>query len=102
MGLLLEVVVILALLFLWVLAWRHQTKLALGITFGMMLVWLLAATLGPLTMEKIPLWLPPLPFAIVAITLLCFGIWAWFRGDAHQDSGQGSQNPRAQDPHSKH
>lgn len=102
MGLILEVTVILALLFLWVLAWRHQTKLALGITLGMMLVWLLAATLGPLNMDKIPLWLPPLPFAIVAITLLCFGIWAWFRGDAHQDSGQAPEDHGHRDSHGKH
>ena len=102
MSLIIEVTIILALLFLWVLAWRHQTKLALGITLGMMIVWLLAATLGPLTMEKIPIWLPPLPFAVVAITLLCFGIWAWFRGDAHQDSGQASGSPSPRDSHSGH
>ena len=47
MGLFLDSVVILALLLLWVLAWRYQTKLAFGITIGMMLDWLLAGIETP-------------------------------------------------------
>jgi hypothetical protein len=30
-------------------------------------------------MNHVPLWLPPLPFAVIALTLLGFGIWAWFQ-----------------------
>jgi hypothetical protein len=29
-------------------------------------------------MEEVPLWLPPLPFALVAVTLFVFGLLAWF------------------------
>jgi hypothetical protein len=39
-----------------------------------------AAVVWPFDMRDVPLWLPPLPFAVVAISLLCFGIWAWFLG----------------------
>jgi hypothetical protein len=31
-------------------------------------------------MHSIPIWLPPLPFALVALTLLCLGIYAWRAG----------------------
>ena len=30
--------------------------------------------------HNMPIWLPPLPFAVIAITLLCIGIWAWAQG----------------------
>jgi hypothetical protein len=29
-------------------------------------------------MHDVPLWLPPLPFAVIALTLLSLGVWAWF------------------------
>jgi hypothetical protein len=32
-------------------------------------------------MEDIPLWLPPLPLAIIAVTLFVFGAIVWFRAD---------------------
>jgi hypothetical protein len=32
-------------------------------------------------MHSIPLWLPPLPFAVIALALLSLGIWAWFSGE---------------------
>jgi hypothetical protein len=31
-------------------------------------------------MHDVPVWLPPLPFAVVALTLFGFGIRAWFSG----------------------
>jgi hypothetical protein len=31
-------------------------------------------------MHNVPLWLPPLPFAVVAISLFCLGIWTWLVG----------------------
>jgi hypothetical protein len=31
-------------------------------------------------MHDIPIWLPPLPFAVVAVSLFCLGILAWFLG----------------------
>jgi hypothetical protein len=32
-------------------------------------------------MTPIPLWLPPLPIAIIATTLFVFGTITWFRAD---------------------
>ena len=31
-------------------------------------------------MHDMPVWLPALPFAMVALTLFCLGIWTWFSG----------------------
>lgn len=72
---------IVAFLFLWVLAWRTQVNLAFGIALGIMIDWIVAAVVGPIRLEQIPVWLPPLPFAIIAVTLLCFGILAWVWDD---------------------
>jgi hypothetical protein len=27
-----------------------------------------------------PVWLPPLPLAVIALTLFCCGIWTWHLG----------------------
>jgi len=35
----------------------------------------------PFELEHIPIWLPPLPFALVAVTLFVFGVLAWFWGE---------------------
>jgi hypothetical protein len=29
-------------------------------------------------MHHVPVWLPALPFAAVALTLFSLGVWAWF------------------------
>ena len=31
-------------------------------------------------MYNIPIWLPPLPFVVVAVSLFCLGISAWLSG----------------------
>jgi len=31
-------------------------------------------------MQDMPIWLPALPFAAVALTLFSLGVWAWFSG----------------------
>jgi hypothetical protein len=31
-------------------------------------------------MHDIPVWLPALPFAVIALILFSSGIWAWFSG----------------------
>jgi hypothetical protein len=31
-------------------------------------------------MHDIPVWLPALPFSVIALTLFTCGIWAWFSG----------------------
>jgi hypothetical protein len=65
---------------LWGAAWRRQPDLALGIFFGVASAAVVAALVRPSDLHKVPLWLPPLPFAVVAISLLGFGIWAWVLG----------------------
>jgi len=78
---LLWIVVILALLLLWRLAWRNQPMLAGGIGIGVLLGWIVGISFDAPSLDSIPLWLPPLPFAIVAGVLFFFGILAWFWGD---------------------
>jgi hypothetical protein len=66
----------------WGLLWTRNLVLSFGILVGLLLAWLVSKPITPyLTgMEEIPLWLPPLPFAIVAVTLLVYGALIWFRG----------------------
>jgi ABC-type dipeptide/oligopeptide/nickel transport system permease subunit len=75
-------IVLLGLALLWLRAWMRHSKLALGIVIGA----IVATAGGPLvrslmSVEQVPLWLPPLPFALVATTLFGFGILAWIWAD---------------------
>ena len=72
-------------LILWGIAWRSQTRLAFGIFIGIGVGWLIATLIGPIQMDHVPLWLPPLPFAIVATGLFCFGVAAWIIGTKKSD-----------------
>jgi hypothetical protein len=72
MALLLSIIGLLAFLALWTMAWRNRPILAFGIFLGFLI--------RPPDIQHIPLWLPPLPFAVVAITLLYFGVLAWWWG----------------------
>jgi hypothetical protein len=80
MATLLQITGLLLFLALWGFAWRRQPNLAFGIFFGVAMAAVVAAFLRRLDVNNVPLWLPPLPFAVVAISLLCFGIWAWLLG----------------------
>ena len=71
---------LLLFLALWGVAWRRQPNLAFGIFLGVAITAVVAAVVRPFDMRNVPIWLPPLPFAVVAISLLCFGIWAWLLG----------------------
>ena len=82
--------IVLAILFvlfliLWGIAWRNQTRLAFGIFIGIGVGLLIASLVGPIEMDHVPLWLPPLPFALVATGLFCFGIAAWVIGTRSSD-----------------
>ena len=77
---LLQITGFLLFLALWGAAWRKQPNLAFGIFLGVAIAALVAAFVRPFDMQHVPLWLPPLPFAVVAISLLGFGIWAWRLG----------------------
>ena len=76
----LSIIGMLAFLALWTLAWRTRPILAFGIFLGTAAVLVIAALLGPSRPQHVPLWLPPLPLAIVAIVLFYFGTLAWLRG----------------------
>jgi hypothetical protein len=80
MATLLRVSGFLLFLLLWGAAWRRQPNLAVGIFIGVAIAAVVAAFVRRLDVHDVPLWLPPLPFAVVAISLLCFGIWAWVLG----------------------
>lgn len=62
------------------LAWRKKPVLALGIFLGAGIACGIAAIAKPITLQTLPIWLPALPFAVVAISLFSFGILAWFWG----------------------
>ena len=68
---------------LWGMIWRNNVALGAGVLIGLPIAWVLSRLITPyLTgMEHIPVWLPPLPFAIVAITLLVMGAITWSRAD---------------------
>lgn len=81
-------IVVAALLLFWGAMWKNYTKLAIGVLIGMPIGWLfskVAQTYLTGDMHDLPLWLPPLPFALVAILLLVVGIIIWVRPD---DSGR--------------
>ena len=66
----------------WAMVWQQHPKMAFGILLGLPLAWLFSRLTSPYFtgVEEVPVWLPPLPFAIVAITLLVFGVLIWPRG----------------------
>jgi hypothetical protein len=86
MTLVLAVVLFLALLAAWAMAWRNNPALAIGIGIGILVSWAAVGLLGELSVQAIPIWLPPLPFAVVAVTLIGFGVLAWFWGTRTDDS----------------
>jgi hypothetical protein len=87
MATLLQITGFLLFLVLWSLAWRKQPNLAFGIFLGVAIAAVVAVFVRPFDMHDVPIWLPALPFAAVAIALLCFGIWAWFLGREEEGKG---------------
>lgn len=68
----------LALMLLTIRALLRRSRFAIGIAAGAAIavaVW--APVEAVVSMDEIPLWLPPLPFALVAATLFGFGLLAW-------------------------
>ena len=70
------------LLVIWGLAWRNQPMLAFGIFLGVVTTVVIEALVpaSSFNLGHVPLWLPPLPFAVVAGALFCFGALAWWWG----------------------
>jgi hypothetical protein len=83
------------------LLWRSQPMLAVGIAIGATLGWIIGATADMPKLESIPIWLPPLPFAVVALVLFFFGILAWVWGkDREGDGHPGHSEQHSDAPHS--
>lgn len=74
-------VLLVIFLILWGIAWRNHTRLAVGILIGICAAWLITSLVTPIELNHVPLWLPPLPFGLVAVLLLGFGIAAWVIGN---------------------
>jgi hypothetical protein len=74
---------VLGLMLLIIRALLRRSQFAIGLAGGAVLA-LVIALVGWTTVRsdlaagEFPLWLPPLPFALVAITLFGFGMAAWF------------------------
>ena len=63
------------------------------VTIGIMIGWVFAVVVGSPTFNEVPLWLPPLPFAVVAVTLFAFRILAWVWGDEDERIAAGQKAP---------
>ena len=68
---------------IWGALWRRNLVLSFGILLGLLLAWLASVFIRPYVtgMEEIPIWLPPLPLATVAVVLFVYGALVWFRGN---------------------
>jgi ABC-type sulfate transport system permease component len=72
---------------LWAALWNTSPRAAFGAVIGFVLALIIAWVFsGQLTnyvthMNEIPVWLPPLPFALVVIALFYFGIRTWLNAD---------------------
>jgi len=73
----LSIIAMFGFLALWTVAWRRRPILALGIFIGAAAVLVATALGGPSRPHHMPVWLPPLPFAIAATLLFYFGTAAW-------------------------
>ncbi|MFO7286584.1 MAG: hypothetical protein C0P79_006995 [Gammaproteobacteria bacterium] len=69
-------------LVIWAQIWKTNPTMAFGILIGLPIAWVASKLITPyLTgVAPVPVWLPPLPFAIVAVTLFVFGVLVWIRG----------------------
>jgi uncharacterized membrane protein YccC len=74
--------VIVALL-IWGALWKRSLALGFGVLLGVLIAWVLSWILRPYVtgMETIPIWLPPLPLATIAVALFVYGALVWFRGN---------------------
>ena len=88
--------------FLWSGLWRAQPRAGFGVLIGLLLAWIFSRLLTPYVtgMTPIPLWLPPLPIAIIALTLFVFGTVTWLRADRlPPPRDRGDDHDHGQDAH---
>ena len=82
MGAFLLTLVLLGCLLLWIRALLRRSRLAIGLAIGVVLALLgmpVVRYIGGL--DHVPVWVPPLPFAAIALSLFGFGLLAWFWGE---------------------
>jgi hypothetical protein len=72
---------LLGLALLWMVAWRRRRHFAVGALIGAVIALVASYWIRSLSLETMPIWLPALPFALVATTLFSFGALAWFWGE---------------------
>jgi len=89
----LGIVILVVLLLMWRIAWRERPILGLGMTIGVLLAGFISPMLGDLDPNHMPVWLPALPFATVAVTLLIFGILAWVWDDEKAGARRNDRAP---------
>lgn len=71
--------VALGLLLLMIRGLMRGSRLAVGAAVGGVAALFGAPLLDAvIALEHVPIWLPALPFALVAVTLFAFGVLAWF------------------------
>lgn len=97
---------------IWGMLWQSQPKLAFGALLGLPLAWILSLLIRPYItgMQEIPLWLPPLPLAIIAVVLLVAGVMVWLRADrlappspaAHDEQAHGADDGHGHGNHASH
>lgn len=77
--------------------WKRNIRLAFGITVGVLLAIVLSIFIEPYVtdMASIPVWLPALPLATVALVLFIYGALVWIRGD----EGLARKNPEDSNEH---
>jgi hypothetical protein len=75
-------IVLLGCLVLWLRAWQRGSRLALGLAIGAGIAFLGSLVLQARPVfDHMPVWVPALPFAVIAVTLFGFGALAWFWGE---------------------
>jgi MFS family permease len=73
--------VALGALLLWLLAWERRSRIAVGVVIGVVVGLIAGPALRSITADHVPVWLPALPFALIAVALFAFGLFAWFWGE---------------------
>ena len=74
--------VLLGCMLLWALAWQRGSRFAIGIAVGVLVALGVGAVVRAIgSAGPMPVWVPALPFALIALALFAFGLLAWFWGD---------------------
>ena len=71
------------LLVIWGGMWKNNLVLSFGVLLGLGIAWLSSLFIKPyvIGMEEIPVWLPPLPLATIALILFVYGALVCIRGN---------------------